>query len=132
MPKFDLPSYIANYKGDYILCYSRPSLTTLGRTVFRRLYLIASCSTALKEEAARLAVAEAKKGSDINAYNDALSLLNSVSSSKDAKDLGDPVWVAQQEKKNAADTKRMENELKQYKNNLIRESIRVRICTSQA
>lgn len=68
---------------------------------------------------------EAKKGQDINNYNDAVFLLESVTSSKDAKDLVDTAWLSQREKQNAAETKRLENELKQYKNNLIRESIRV-------
>ncbi|KAK4910061.1 hypothetical protein LTR66_017458, partial [Elasticomyces elasticus] len=100
-PKFDLTSYISNYHG---------------RTVFRRLYLIASCSTVLREEAARLAIAEAKRSPDIPNYRNACALI------------GEPVdstWVNQQEKKNNAEVKRLENELKQYKNNLIRESIRM-------
>lgn len=88
------------------------------------MHLIASCSIALQDEAARLAVAEAKKGYDINNYNEAIALLSSISG-KDAKDLTDVNWLSEREKKNAAETKRLENELKQYKNNLIRESIRV-------
>lgn len=108
-PKFDLQSYISNYRG---------------RTVFRRLHLIASCSIALQDEAARLAVAEAKKGYDINNYNEAVALLSSISG-RDAKQLTEAGWLSEREKKNAAETKRLENELKQYKNNLIRESIRM-------
>ncbi|KAK5071085.1 hypothetical protein LTS08_000281 [Lithohypha guttulata] len=108
-PKFDLQSYIANYKG---------------RTVFRRLYLIASCSTALQEEAARLAVAEAKKGSDVNQYQDAVQLLATITG-QNVQELMDKKWLSNQEKQNAAESKRLENELKQYKNNLIRESIRM-------
>lgn len=106
-PKFDLPSYIANYKG---------------RTVFRRLYLIASCSTVLGEEAARLAIAEARKGSDIHQYRDAVEKLAEITG---RGELTDKAWLSNQEKQNAAESKRLENELKQYKNNLIRESIRV-------
>lgn len=34
-------------------------------------------------------------------------------------------WTAQMEKHNQAETQRLEAELKQYKNNLIKESIRV-------
>ncbi|KAI1618278.1 26S proteasome regulatory subunit N7 [Exophiala viscosa] len=109
-PNFDLPSYISNYKG---------------RTVFRRLHLIAACSTALQEEAARLAVVEAKKGSDVRNYHEAVALLKRASRSKDIDTLLDPVWAAQQEKKNAIETARLENELKGYKNNLIKESIRM-------
>lgn len=93
--------------------------------MFRRLYLIASCSTALQQEAARLAVVIAKKGKDISYYNDACNLLNSITSKEEADSFVDPKWLGEQEKHNAADSKKLENELKQYKNNLIRESIRV-------
>ncbi|KAL2444227.1 COP9 signalosome complex subunit 1 [Exophiala dermatitidis] len=109
-PNFELPSYIANYKG---------------RTVFRRLHLIASCSIPLQEEAARMAVAEAKKGSDVRNYHEAVALLKKASRGKNVDNLVDPVWAAQQEKRNAAETARLENELKGYKNNLIKESIRM-------
>ncbi|KIW48389.1 uncharacterized protein PV06_00982 [Exophiala oligosperma] len=109
-PNFDLPSYIANYKG---------------RTVFRRLHLIASCSSVLAEEAARMAMAEAKKGADVRNYNEAVALLKKVSGGKNVDGFLDPVWAAQQEKKNAAESARLENELKGYKNNLIKESIRM-------
>ncbi|EXJ88370.1 hypothetical protein A1O1_05300 [Capronia coronata CBS 617.96] len=110
MPKFDLPSYIANYKG---------------RTVFRRLHLIASCSVPLQEEAARMAVIEAKKRSDVRNYHEAVALLKKASQGKKVDKLLDPVWAAQQEKKNTAETARLEGELKGYKNNLIKESIRM-------
>ncbi|KIW56154.1 hypothetical protein PV05_04836 [Exophiala xenobiotica] len=109
-PNFDLPSYISNYKG---------------RTVFRRLHLIASCSTVLAEEAARMAVVEAKKGADVRNYQEAVALLKRASKGKNVENLLDPVWAAQQEKKNSAETARLENELKGYKNNLIKESIRM-------
>jgi COP9 signalosome complex subunit 1 len=41
--------------------------------------------------------------------------------------LVDPAWAVQQEKKNNAETTRLENELKGYKNNMIKESIRVSV-----
>ncbi|OAP63596.1 hypothetical protein AYL99_02823 [Fonsecaea erecta] len=109
-PKFDLAAYISNYRG---------------RTVFRRLHLIASCSTYLAEEAARMAVLEAKKGSDVRNYLEALALLERVSRGKNPDHLLDPAWASQQEKKNVAETARLESELKGYKNNLIKESIRM-------
>ncbi|KIW83484.1 hypothetical protein Z517_02729 [Fonsecaea pedrosoi CBS 271.37] len=109
-PKFDLAAYISNYRG---------------RTVFRRLHLIASCSTVLAEEAARMAVLEAKKGSDVRNYQEAVTLLERVSKGKNIDHLRDPTWAAQQEKKNTAETARLESELKGYKNNLIKESIRM-------
>ncbi|ETI25908.1 hypothetical protein G647_02685 [Cladophialophora carrionii CBS 160.54] len=116
-PKFDLAAYISNYKGSPD---SSPS-----RTVFRRLHLIASCSTVLAEEAARLALIEAKRGNDVRNYQEAVALLKWVSAGKNLDNLLDPLWAAQQEKKNNAETARLENELKGYKNNLIKESIRM-------
>ncbi|QSS65709.1 COP9 signalosome complex subunit [Histoplasma capsulatum] len=49
-PKFDLESYISNYKG---------------RTKFARLYLIGTCSTFLSVEALKMAVVDAKGGKDM-------------------------------------------------------------------
>jgi COP9 signalosome complex subunit 1 len=89
------------------------------------LHLIASCSTVLADEAARLALVEAKKGSDVRNYQDAVTLLKRVSRGNSTGHLIDPLWAAQQEKKNNGETSRLENELKGYKNNLIKESIRV-------
>ncbi|KIX98801.1 uncharacterized protein Z520_05262 [Fonsecaea multimorphosa CBS 102226] len=109
-PKFDLAAYISNYRG---------------RTVFRRLHLIASCSTVLAEEAARMAVLEAKRSSDVRNYLEAVALLEKVSKGKNLDHLLDPAWASQQEKKNVAETARLESELKGYKNNLIKESIRM-------
>ena len=96
-----------------------------GRTAFRRLYLIASCSIALREEAARLAVAEAKKGNDVRSYLEATGLLNKITRGKDPNGEIDAAWVQRKEKQNNAETVRLEHELKGYKNNLIKESIRV-------
>lgn len=101
------------------------SQSDIGRTIFRRLHLVASCSTVLAEEAARMAVIEAKKGSDVRNYHQAVALLKRVSAGRNLDNLLDPAWAAQQEKKNNGETARLENELKGYKNNLIKESIRV-------
>ncbi|RMZ76167.1 hypothetical protein DV738_g5107, partial [Chaetothyriales sp. CBS 135597] len=112
LPKFDLQQYISNYRG---------------RTVFRRLYLIASCSAALREEAAKLAVLEARKGSDVNNFKAAVALLASIPGyrDRDSDGLLDQSWAVAQQKTNARETNRLENELKGYKNNLIKESIRM-------
>ncbi|RMZ81174.1 hypothetical protein DV737_g2651, partial [Chaetothyriales sp. CBS 132003] len=110
LPKFDLQQYISNYRG---------------RTVFRRLYLIASCSVALREEAAKLAVLEARKGSDVNNFKAAVALLASIPNYHDTNGLLNSSWAVAQGKKNASETSRLENELKGYKNNLIKESIRM-------
>ncbi|KIW56155.1 hypothetical protein, variant 2 [Exophiala xenobiotica] len=72
-----------------------------------------------------MAVVEAKKGADVRNYQEAVALLKRASKGKNVENLLDPVWAAQQEKKNSAETARLENELKGYKNNLIKESIRM-------
>lgn len=72
-----------------------------------------------------MAVIEAKKGSDVRNYHQAVALLKRVSSGRNLENLLDPAWAIQQEKKNNGETARLENELKGYKNNLIKESIRV-------
>ena len=100
-------------------------LNLLGRTAFRRLYLIACCSIALREEAARLAVAEAKKGNDVRSYLDAAVLLHKITNGNDPDGEIDSTWIQRKEKQNGVETVRLEHELKGYKNNLIKESIRV-------
>ena len=52
-------------------------------------------------------------------------LLNSVPGYRDTERLTDNSWAIDQEKRNNKETQRLENELKGYKNNLIKESIRV-------
>jgi COP9 signalosome complex subunit 1 len=74
-----------------------------------------------------LAIQEAKKGSDVQNFYDALGLLQQIPNVKDMERLADPAWAKEQEKKNLSDTHKLENELKGYKNNLIKESIRVRL-----
>src|SRR5689334_1335287 len=104
-PKFDLNSYISNYRGRIRrlnLHFTRLT-RVIGRTVFRRLHLIASCSTVLQEEAARMAVVEAKKGSDLRNYHEAVALLKKASKGKKYDNLLDPTWALHQEKKNNAE-----------------------------
>jgi hypothetical protein len=72
-----------------------------------------------------MAVIEAKKGSDVQMYQEVIALHKRASRGKSSDINFDSVWAAQQEKKNNAETSRLENELKGYKNNLIKESIRV-------
>ncbi len=76
-----------------------------------------------------MAVIEAKKGSDVHNYREAVALLKQVSKGKNVDNLVDSAWATQQEKKNAAETARLEGELKGYKNNLIKESIRVSLAS---
>ena len=100
-------------------------LTIIGRTVLRRLYLIACCSPVLRDEATRLAIRESKKGRDVRSFYEAMDLAKKNSHLKNDQSLLDTSWAVMQEKQNASETARLENELKGYKNNLIKESIRV-------
>ncbi|OAX83217.1 hypothetical protein ACJ72_02417 [Emergomyces africanus] len=108
-PKFDLESYISNYTG---------------RTKFARLYLIGTCSTVLSVEALKMAVAEAKNGKDVNSYARAVEALARVAP-QDPEAKLDTAWVDHTSKVVKAETDRLEHELKGYKNNLIKESIRM-------
>lgn len=100
-------------------------LTLTGRTVLRRLYFIACCSPALRDEATRLVIRESKKGRDVRSLYNAIDLAKKNTHLKSDQSLLDTSWGVMQEKQNASETARLENELKGYKNNLIKESIRV-------
>ncbi|KAG4424901.1 hypothetical protein IFR04_001872 [Cadophora malorum] len=108
-PKFDLESYIANYKG---------------RTRLDRLLLIGICSSVLGVEALKLAVREAKQGKDVKRYLDAQNHLETIGPNEieAERDLN---WMDRTERANQAESQRLEAELKGYKNNLIKESIRM-------
>ncbi|PCG92364.1 hypothetical protein PENOC_092930 [Penicillium occitanis (nom. inval.)] len=108
-PKFDLESYIANYKG---------------RTRFERLFLIGKCSTVLSLDALRLAVAEAKSGKDVERYEQAVEALKQAAP-HDPDAVLDQRWVDVTKQTVRAETDKLEHELKGYKNNLIKESIRM-------
>ncbi|PGG99443.1 hypothetical protein AJ79_08517 [Helicocarpus griseus UAMH5409] len=108
-PKFDLESYISNYTG---------------RTKLARLYVIGTCSTFLSVEALKMAVAEAKLGKDVDLYMSAVEALSRVAP-QDPEAKPDTAWVDHTSKVVKAETDRLEHELKGYKNNLIKESIRM-------
>lgn len=95
-----------------------------GRTRLDRLLLIGSSSLCLYSEALKLAVAEAKTGQDVGRYEVTTSKLYEIAPD-DRDGLPDLDWVDKITKKVKADTDRLESELKGYKNNMIKESIRV-------
>lgn len=72
----------------------------------------------------KLAVTEARSGKDVNNYQKAVEALARVAPSESEATL-DTTWIEQTLKNVKADTDRLEHELKGYKNNLIKESIRV-------
>jgi COP9 signalosome complex subunit 1 len=95
-----------------------------GRTRLERLILIGTCSSYLAVEALKTAVREAKKGKDVKRYLEAQSHLETIGP-QEREAVRDPAWMDRTEKQNQAETLRLEAELKGYKNNLIKESIRV-------
>ncbi|KAI9886184.1 MAG: hypothetical protein M1823_002036 [Watsoniomyces obsoletus] len=108
-PKFDLETYIANYTG---------------RTRYARLRLISCCSTVLAHEASKAAVIEAKQGRDVARYQQAVQRLQTVAPNDPEARL-DEEWIENTTKAVNSATERMGMELKGYKNNLIKESIRM-------
>ncbi|KAH8668315.1 26S proteasome subunit RPN7-domain-containing protein [Xylariales sp. PMI_506] len=108
-PKFDLDLYIANYKG---------------RTRFDRLLLIGRSSVPLCVDALKAAVAEAKSGKDVQRYRDAWECIR-LASPSEPESIFDQPWADRVDSANKAETARLEAELKGYKNNLVKESIRI-------
>ena len=117
----------------FILYFMRSgSLTaSTGRTRFERLFLIGTCSSYLYLEALKAAIAEAKKGSDIQRYETAVSHLREIAPD-DTDANPDLQWIDRTKKQVKSATDKMELELKGYKNNLIKESIRVYDFSSYA
>lgn len=95
-----------------------------GRTRLIRLTLIASTSSFLATDALTIAIEEAKKGSDVGIYLDLVRLLHEINPSHPLA-TADKSWTDRKVKLVKAETERLEHELKGYKNNLIKESIRV-------
>lgn len=82
------------------------------------------CSSYLSTDALKLAVAGAKRGKDVLAYEKAVQALAAVAPTENDA-VFDREWVDKTTRAVKADTDRLEHELKGYKNNLIKESIRV-------
>lgn len=101
-----------------------------GRTRFERLLLIGTSSSYLYLEALKAAIAEAKQGTDIQRYEIAVSYLREMAPN-DSDATPDLDWIDRMKKEVKGATDRMELELKGYKNNLIKESIRVCYVLSQ-
>lgn len=96
-----------------------------GRTRFDRLSLIGTSSSYLYLEALKAAIAEAKQGSDVGRYEYAVSCLREIAPN-DPDATADVAWIDSTKTQVKRNTDTLELELKTYKNNLIKESIRVR------
>ena len=79
---------------------------------------------ALCVDALKAAVTEAKSGRDVQRYREAWESLR-VAAPHEPEAALDNAWIDNTEKLNKTETARLEAELKGYKNNLIKESIRV-------
>ncbi|MCJ1397045.1 hypothetical protein MMC11_000237 [Xylographa trunciseda] len=108
-PKFELDAYIANYRS---------------KTRIHRLHHIGTHSTQLYLEALTAAIAEAKRGKDVRLYEAMVSALREIVP-EDPRATLDTAWVDRATREVKAETDRLELELKGYKNNLIKESIRM-------
>lgn len=86
--------------------------------------MIGQCSPTLCIDALKSAVAEAKKGKDVRRYREVWNYMR-VAAPNIPEAQFDKKWIEATDAANAAETKRLEKELKAYKNNLVKESIRV-------
>ncbi|OAA68131.1 cop9 signalosome subunit 1 [Niveomyces insectorum RCEF 264] len=93
-------------------------------TRFDRLLLIGQCSVPLCIDALKAAHAEAKKGKDVGRYREVWNFLR-IAAPNEPEAQFDKAWVQKTEAANAAETKRLEREIKVYKNSLVKESIRM-------
>jgi COP9 signalosome complex subunit 1 len=76
-----------------------------------------------------MAINEAKRGIDADAYIAVTDLLHSISPD-DPLGVPDTTWATEIFKSNRSAQDTLETQLKGYKNNLIKESIRVRSSTT--
>nr|XP_036586635.1 26S proteasome subunit RPN7 [Colletotrichum truncatum]KAF6797192.1 26S proteasome subunit RPN7 [Colletotrichum truncatum] len=109
VPKLDLDLYIQNYTG---------------RTRFERLFLIGRTCVPLCVDALKAAVAEAKQGQDVQRYRDVWECIR-IAAPSEPEATFDQEWVDNTERANKAKTHNLESEVKGYKMNLIKESIRM-------
>lgn len=107
-PTFDLETYSSNYDGP---------LQPL------RLAHIAMHCPSLSRQALGIAIASAKSGKDVSLYRRLTNLASYLNLSELATQ--DLEWADKTEDANKRENTRLEQELKGYKNNLIRESIRM-------
>lgn len=89
-----------------------------------RLRYIAQLCPALSIEALHLAIPAAKNAKDTALYFSLTSLMNNIDP-KDKLATPDLDWTEKTNKLNEQETERLEHELRGYKNNLIKESIRM-------
>jgi COP9 signalosome complex subunit 1 len=112
--KLDLETYISGYDGPLRL---------------ERLITIAASPAHLATAAHRLAIIHAKNGINVDSYIAITTAFQAVAPNDPLATI-DGEWASATNKRAKLETDRLEHELKAYKNNLIKESIRVRISMS--
>lgn len=100
----------------------------LGFTRLDRLHHIGSHSAYLAVDAYRIAIAEAKQGKNVKLYLLLVEELSQIAPNDPAA-LTDTAWAEKKTREVQQEQDRLDHELKSYKNNLIKESIRVRCST---
>jgi COP9 signalosome complex subunit 1 len=75
-------------------------------------------------DALKAAIAEAKEGSDTSLYLEAWNCIRTAAP-QEPEAQKDQAWIEKVERENKAERARLESQLKQYRHNLIKESIRV-------
>jgi COP9 signalosome complex subunit 1 len=80
----------------------------------------------LSHEAFRMAITEAKNGQNVELYLQFANAFGKLALEDPLAKI-DETWVDMKTKRVKAETDRLEHELKTYKNNLIKESIRVNL-----
>jgi COP9 signalosome complex subunit 1 len=109
-PNWDLDQYILNYSG---------------HGQIHRLRFIALKSSTLQVDALKLALRLIKDTTlNVSLYQETVEQLRLVDSTSDESVL-DRSWVENSTRSTKITTEKLEAELKNYKNNLIKESIRV-------
>ncbi|KAH8549334.1 26S proteasome subunit RPN7-domain-containing protein [Umbelopsis sp. PMI_123] len=108
----DLESYIANYRGH----------TKVSRACF-----IAERCPALEVEAYKIALVETQTNSlDTQKYEHIITRLNAALKARNEPELPvDKEWIQTTQKQAKATAEKLEAELRNYKNNMIKESIRM-------
>ena len=82
-------------------------------------------------DALKAAVHEAKQGVDVGRYKEAWDCIR-IAAPNEPEAVRDQEWIDKIDRRNQAEVQRLESELRGYKNNLIKESIRVSTVLAQA
>jgi len=126
-PTFDLDTWAGNYDGvpsvSFAVADAAADPNRAGALLPLRLSHIAVHCPPLRRQALVLALAATKKGKDLQLYGRIVGLAGMLGEPQLAA--VDQEWVGKTEQANKAEIGRKEGELRGYKNNLIRESIRM-------